>query len=176
MHFSFTFFSASALAAVTAVSALSIKTNKDSTVPDSKYDGIFILPGVDVDFQRFNWNRLEDGTIRSDHSFMLYLQEPALIQVVDYGFNGDTYEIYDMENRIESTTVNTNSDNNITFAETPEDAWGDKRFWQLEYPVSKGHHQVDVRVVHSDDDSGSGAVRLVTNEIYRPEKPLYERI
>ncbi|KAI8070043.1 hypothetical protein BC940DRAFT_352610 [Gongronella butleri] len=141
------------------------KSNFDETVGDivSSYTNLDL--GVDVDWQPFHWEKNEEGIFLVDRVFHIKLQEPATLQVVDYRFSGDVFDIVNAMTTdiVGSTSAKVDTDGNIAYAETPEDAWGDKRFGRLEFSVGpEATHQIfAIKIASSNYDSGTGAVRLV---------------
>jgi hypothetical protein len=110
-------------------------------------------------------------------NYMIELEEPAGLEVVDFEHAGEQYSIYD-NGILLGNTSKVNVDQNA-FAETPQDAVKDGRFSVGVFKLAKGNHKITFKVA-SPYVSGSAAIRLLKHtemlwEEHTAAKNLYKR-
>ncbi|ORZ21585.1 hypothetical protein BCR42DRAFT_475140 [Absidia repens] len=144
---------------------------------------------TDERFNIFTWSSPSvdnnEANIMARETFVFHLQEPAILQLIDFKHPGDRFQVFDNDLSLGKTTLpnvmaaSKDEDNHGSlYASTPALAMADKRdrYSKGQILLAPGNHSITIKVwnaspsidVHGTDVSG-GAIRLIGTPM-KPQK------
>ncbi|ORZ11988.1 hypothetical protein BCR42DRAFT_99033 [Absidia repens] len=149
-----------------ASTASATAENPSSSSNSSPLDSAAAAPTVVGDkmaqemLEKYVVFRWENNNTFAQESFEFQLNEPTMLQVVDFKHHGDMFDVYDNGKQIGSSSKVVYDEDVETYAATPQEALTDDHFSKGSFNLDKGQHNITI-LAHGPYDAGSAAVRLV---------------
>ena len=147
-----------------------------NSLPRNKSWTAHIMGAVTVGsgWQLFFWDATPHPSAVTDNPFTFTLTAPGYVAVVDAGFDGDQFQVFDGTTLLGDTTVPLDDGQYAGDATT---AWANSAFSRRIFPLSAGAHSINVFVIRSatctDCAAGAGFLRvgLDNDGFYSPPIP-----
>ncbi|KAF7729762.1 hypothetical protein EC973_003840 [Apophysomyces ossiformis] len=144
---------------ILAATCIADDTGATLTVDTRKKD----VPLKLNEFDFFHWTGKRDA--EALETFVADLERPAILQITDFKNRGDMFQVFDNDRHIGQTSVVMMTEDDDTFAETPEDALMDSRFSRGIFRLDSGPHRIVIKA-NGPFDAGTAAIRLLRPTSY----------
>ncbi|CAO3576250.1 unnamed protein product [Absidia cylindrospora] len=152
------------LQTISAASTAAAETPSSSS--SSQLDSAVAVPTAVGDkmaqemLEKYEVFRWENNNTFAQESFEFQLNEPTMLQVVDFKHHGDMFDVYDNGKQIGSSSKVVYDEDVETYAATPQEALTDDHFSKGSFNLDKGQHNITI-LAHGPYEAGSAAIRLV---------------